>query len=365
MFMMHASSGAHRTLVRSMLAISIAALSSASAASAQLSEGPLSPGTVANDAVSGTALWVSPQEADTSDGVLTTTSPGGLPTQFLKATSFGFSIPSPAQITGIEVSVERASVAGTIVDSAVRIVKGGVVGATDRALPGAWPTGAAVTVVYGNSSDLWGETWTPADVNAAGFGAAISVTDGFDAAGVDHISVTVHYTLCAATPAVGCRSADKSVIVVNDKTPDSKDKLVWKWIKGASTSTAEFSDPINSATYSLCVYSAPAENLIANATVPPSMTRWKALSTKGFKYLDKNLTQDGVQKIIVKASVIDKAKVIFKGKGTGLPDITPMLTLPVKVQMVNSDSGVCWEASYDVPDIKKNESGKFKAVAIN
>ncbi len=207
------------------------------------------------------------------------------------------------------------------------------------------------TVTYGGSSDLWGETWTPADINAAGFGAAIAVTDGLDTAGVDHITAKVYFTLCAATPAAGCRAAGKSVLVINDKTPDAKDKLVWKWIKGESTATAEFADPINTAVYSLCVYEDVAENLIANATVPASSTLWKPISTKGFKYLDKNLTQSGVQKIIVKASINNKAKAIFKGKGTGLPDITPALALPVKVQLINSDSGICWEASYDMPDM--------------
>jgi hypothetical protein len=37
--------------------------------------------------------------------------------------------------------------------------------------------------------------------------------------------------------------------------------------------------------------------------------------------------------------------------------------LPVKVQLVNSGSGECWEGEYDTPDIKKNETGQFKAKA--
>jgi hypothetical protein len=347
--------------LRSLIAGAVV-LASATVATAQLSEGPLSPGTVVNDAVSGTSLWVNPGNAAASDDALASTAPGGTPSQFLKATSFGFSIPSPAEITGIEVTVERRSLGGTVVDAAVRIVKGGVIGATDRSAGGTWPM-TDTPITYGSDSDLWGETWTPADINSAGFGAAISATDSFDTAGVDHMTITVHYSLCAATPAVGCRDADKSILIVKDKSPDSKDKLVWKWIKGASTDTAEFADPTDTAVYSLCLYAGTSAALIADALVPPSPSLWKPISTKGFKYLDKNTTQDGIKKIVLKASIVDKAKAIVLGKGDGLPTVTPPLALPVVAQLVNSDSGICWQGVYDSGDIKKNEAEKFKAKA--
>jgi hypothetical protein len=55
-------------------------------------------------------------------------------------------------------------------------------------------------VTYGSSTDLWGTTWTPADINAAGFGAALAVTEissrgANETAHVDHITITVHYDL--------------------------------------------------------------------------------------------------------------------------------------------------------------------------
>lgn len=327
---------------------------------AQLSEGPLSPGTVVNDAVSGTSLWVTPGNAAISDNLYATTAPGGLPSQYLKATGFNFSIPPVAEITGIEAVIERRSLGGTVFDAAVRIVKGGVVGSTDRAAGGFWPM-ADATTTYGDDSDLWGETWTPADINAAGFGVAVSATDTFDTAGVDHITLTVYYTLCGEAPAAGCRTAGKSTLSVTDKTPDTKDKLSWKWTKGESTATGEFADPVNTAVYSLCVYAGTTSALIADALVPPHATKWEPISTKGFRYKDKIPTEDGIQKILVKASIDNKSKATVKGKGTGLPDITPPLSLPVTVQLVNSDSGICWESSYTSLHLKKNEIGKFKA----
>jgi len=308
-------------LVTGTAVIAIGTLILASTASAQiLSEGALSPGTVVNDASVGTALWVNPGNATASDDTFATTAPGGTPTQYLKASSFGFSLPSPAQIVGIEATIERKSIVGTVVDSAVRIVKGGVVGASDRSDAGFWMAGSDEIITYGSNSDLWGETWTAADINSTGFGVAVSATDSFDTAGVDHITMTVFYTLCGPTPATGCRTSAKSILIVNDKTPNSKDKVVWKWIKGTSTSTAEFADPLATADYSLCIYSGAvvgtASTLIADASVLRDATKWTPISTKGFRYLDKNTTQDGIRNIVLKASVTDKAKAIVKGKGT-------------------------------------------------
>lgn len=355
------STNVPQRLFRTTIVFAIWALSASSAIGQILSQGPLSPATVVNDAAIGTAIWVNPLNAIASDDSYATTAPGGIPSQFLKATTFGFSIPSVAQITGIEATVERRSALGTVVDAAVRIVKGGVVGAADRTAVGFWPTTDG-TVTYGSDSDLWGETWTPADINAAGFGFAISATDSFDTAGVDHIQVTVYYTLCGDAPAAGCRPAGKSVLVINDKAQDSKDKIVWKWIRGQSTTTADFADPVGSAVYSLCVYAGPTNALVGDSVVPPSSSRWQPISTKGFRYKDPLGSEGGIQKITLKASIADKAKATVKGKGVALPDYNPPLGNPVTVQLVNSDTGVCWESTFGPASVKRNQAGKFKAV---
>jgi len=120
---------------------------------------------------------------------------------YLKATNFGFSIPGGSVITGILVIVTRKESGSNVCkDNRVRIVKGGVIGSTDRANAAEWPTVAAA-VEYGGdgsggSTDLWGETWTPADINASNFGMAISAL-GLTAGGsasIDYISITVFYS---------------------------------------------------------------------------------------------------------------------------------------------------------------------------
>ena len=68
-----------------------------------------SPGTLADDDTSGTETWSDPTNAAASDDSYATNSRSGtsVQTHRLKATNFGFSIPTGATIEGIEVSVER------------------------------------------------------------------------------------------------------------------------------------------------------------------------------------------------------------------------------------------------------------------
>jgi hypothetical protein len=170
------------------------------------------PGTAANDAVSGGTAWTIPAGALVSDdtyATVTVPANGFLESQFLKATNFGFAIPAGATVTGIVVGVERSASESSgsrwAFDVSAAIVKGGVV---QTAVNKAnyfqfWPTTDQVKT-YGSATDLWGQTWTPADINATGFGFGLRVmlysteTEGVPAvpvtASVDSVEITVYYT---------------------------------------------------------------------------------------------------------------------------------------------------------------------------
>lgn len=344
----------------------------ASGAHAALMQGPKNPTTVISEACVAGAAWFPPGNAMASDDAYAQVSPAGVPTQCLKATGYGFNIPGPAQIKGIQVDIERHSSGGMMKDSSVKIVKAGTITGTDHAdLITIWPSPNPVddaVKTYGGPADLWGVGWTPGDINNVGFGASISAVDSGNTANVDVIKVTVFYDLCSAAPSGTCLTSLKSVFIVKDKGADSpKDKMIWKWIKGVSLTQTDFGDPtVNStgATNALCVY----ENnvLIAETVVGPDNAKWSKISTKGYKYLDKPGTANGVNKIIQKASASAKSKILQKAKGVALPDIVVPpagLTLPVDVQMVNSQSGLCFGSTFDIGDIKKNADGLFKAKA--
>jgi hypothetical protein len=175
---------------------------------------------------------------------------------------------------------------------------------------------------------------------------------------------------CAVAPQAGCRAANKAIFLVKDNSSDdSKDKVIFKWIKGVlQVDKTDFEDPKTTADYNLCVYSGLTEDLIAEALVPPSATLWSE-KTNGYKYKDTDGTQFGIQKIILKAGAAGKGKALLKGKGMGVPDL-PLasnssldIDLPVRVQLVNTDNSECFEGTFDTGDIKKNEPGKFKGKA--
>lgn len=164
-------------------------------------EGPNSPGTMADDDTVGTLEWADPDNAKVSDNIMAiagTTSTKV--THYLKATNFVFGIPVGSTIDGIIVEIERRPIGvGDVVDSEVKIIKGGIVGSENKAKVGDWELGADIYYSYGAANDLWSENWTYADINDSGFGVVLSVSvepagGNPTEADVDHIRITVYYT---------------------------------------------------------------------------------------------------------------------------------------------------------------------------
>jgi len=178
---------------------------------------------------------------------------------------------------------------------------------------------------------------------------------------------------CVVAPRNMCREPIepfKASLLLKDRSDNTKDRLIWKWIKGEKTDFVDFGDPLGTDDYTLCIYekSDQLPSLMLSATAPAGgecmgLACWKALDTKGFKYKDKELTPDGLDTIILKAADYGKAKMIVKGKGAGLGLASPLdVELPVTVQL-QSGNGECWEADYFPVGVKKNEADQFKAKA--
>lgn len=171
---------------------------------------------------------------------------------------------------------------------------------------------------------------------------------------------------CPASAHIGCRVAEKSTFDYKDNPIDLKDQLSFKWTRGQSTSQAEFADPLATAQYDLCIYGAGGAVLGAEFNVPADAVKWKAAGAKGYKYKDNALVADGTQKIVLRGSDVDKSKVIWKGKGTSLPEVPPAYLpipgggFPIVVQVSNSDTGVCFETSFGSVDVVKNEADRLK-----
>jgi hypothetical protein len=146
---------------------------------------------------SGTPAWSNPTNAQYSDDQRATVAlSAGQFSGSLLATGFGFSIPSTATVTGVVVEVEgfEGSGAGGAVWRIYLLVGGTRTGDFKQA-------SVPITESYvtlGSSTDLWGTTLTPTQVNGTGFGAEIiarAPTGWGTTVSLDHVRITVYYEL--------------------------------------------------------------------------------------------------------------------------------------------------------------------------
>jgi len=123
--------------------------------------------------------------------------------------NFGFEIPDGATVEGVVVELEdkiQSEPNGTITSN-LRLLKTSTErGQTFSNVGGDnYETAPSTTEEYrshGGVSDLWGQTWTPAEINSTDFGARIRAF--YEASGppgesegpysLDHIRITVYYT---------------------------------------------------------------------------------------------------------------------------------------------------------------------------
>jgi hypothetical protein len=174
------------------------------------------------------------------------------------------------------------------------------------------------------------------------------------------------FLLCSNTPLGGCSSPGKAMLIIKDKNADgasAKDKLVWKWLKGAATTQADFGDPTATADYTLCIYTGGVPAPVMEAQVP-AVANWSAISTKGYKYMDKSKTADGIMKIMLKGGDAGKAKAQVLGKDANLPISLGLLPLDVTAnvitQLSNSDNSNCWESVLPPGSEIKNDTQMYK-----
>lgn len=143
--------------------------------------------------------WANPANIFADDGSNATSfflnPPSSRDTVELNGSTFGFNIPSNAVIDGIKLEME--------VPSSNRWFNGGGIMQLKKAgsLVGTNKDGTATVAsnvyTYGGSTDLWGTTWTPAQINASNFGFGFVATytsspNDFSIA-IDFVRVTVYW----------------------------------------------------------------------------------------------------------------------------------------------------------------------------
>ncbi len=183
--------------------------------------GPNNPGLGSNVTDIGTEAWQNPGNITTPDSPYATVTlyHGHRFSNYLEGTQYGFIIPADAAILGIEVKINRMfSGHPNAYDNMVSMVKGGAIVGDNKAITtAAWPTILTVAT-YGGASDLWGTTWSSADINSPDFGVALAANRDNNGnpttdASVDTMQITIYYEY-STTTSVEC--GDGSPVIYGD-----------------------------------------------------------------------------------------------------------------------------------------------------
>jgi len=157
------------------------------------SEGPRYGGAVANDSISGSTAWTNPtnaQGASAWNNTVATCFVDKTTSHFLRFLTYGFAIPAGATIDGIVVEVARGVSGGSATTASAILYKASSQVGTAKT------SGEFGSATFGTSTDLWGTSWTAAEINASGFGFGVQATGGSNGTTVtmSGARITVHYT---------------------------------------------------------------------------------------------------------------------------------------------------------------------------
>ena len=147
--------------------------------------------------------WTNPNNIKADDGADATSSNVAATSYSyrLKGSNFGFAVPAEATILGIVVEMERSrGTYATITEYRVQLLDaaGALVGNNKADTVTGWTT-TPTKITYGSAVYTWGASPTPAMVNDADFGIAVSTkmvnATYYVYSYIDYVRMTVYYTV--------------------------------------------------------------------------------------------------------------------------------------------------------------------------
>ncbi|MBI2595268.1 glycosyltransferase [Candidatus Daviesbacteria bacterium] len=244
---------------------------------AATSTGPNSPSSCADDGAVGTLTWTNDSNATAQDdqtAVMQGTDNGT--SEYEECVGFSFNLAPTDTVAGVLLEADIYS-SGTstrpIIDNSVKLSQAGTITGNDQATTDAWPTSDTDTYTsWGSSSNLWGVSWTPADINDPNFGAGISArkttTAGNPGTGkIDHVRMTVYYTPAAAAQTATAELYNRTDGLAVTESSVSTSNLTWTRARSSALSTNW--DTTNADEYEVRVKTSDttANASIANAKV--------------------------------------------------------------------------------------------------
>lgn len=161
------------------------------------SQGPFNP-TIGSSIENGGDDWSDGGNIFASDDSYATVALSSTTSDYLYAGGFNdLDISSTATVDGIQFDVERQrdGTSADIEDAEFFATKDGLATAgTDQSAGATWPDNDTYAT-FGGDGNLFGTTWTPAEINDPDFGCFLScLSAGSETAKVDHVRCTVYFT---------------------------------------------------------------------------------------------------------------------------------------------------------------------------
>lgn len=319
------------------------------------STGPKYPTTTTTTNGSGVSgEWANPANIFADDGSTTTAAFLGPPTMTteLNGATFGMGIPPNAVIDGIKLEMEVTSANRWFeANDILMLKKAGVLVGSNRAGQGA---SSNFVWTYGGATDLWGTTWTPAEVNAANFGfgfqAAYSSSPNDFSIFIDYVRITIywHYSVDTSPADVPKRYLYK---VFNDgvylgNLPKVTSKFAYSLDINSAGSSINIECGVSPDTSSL-----PGSRLVTEAGDPITTEAGDYIYTDGQpplislgNALDPTIIQNGNRVEVWEYSYYHpNGKLMFKGQvnrisagfGTGADNKITLLVLSDGIELNN------------------------------
>jgi calcineurin-like phosphoesterase family protein/purple acid phosphatase-like protein len=149
-------------------------------------------------------------------------------------------------------------------------------------------------------------------------------------------------TACPKTPATGCFPAARGRLNVRNTPSPSRDRWSWRW-KGGTVDPAVFGSPTGETDLAACVYD--ATGALLGGQILHGAAEWHPIKS-GLLYNDPTLARHGLKKIRVRFGTGFAPSIDVKTKGANVGSPTLPATLPLIAQLVNTDTGACWQSTF-------------------
>jgi hypothetical protein len=131
---------------------------------------------------------------------------------------------------------------------------------------------------------------------------------------------------------------------------------------------SDLGDPVTTTNYALCVYedAGGSPTLALELGAPADSIKWVSKGPKGFRYVDKTASPDGIKRLRVRTSPPTLADIVIRARGPNIFKLQPRLPLAggdnaqVIAQLIRDDGPECWQSNYSDPPKHTDEVYKDK-----